>query len=212
MKKVYLLQPKTKDRVERMLNQHENLKINGGTRTLSKENAIIDIDISDEDETATGALVVYRVSSTSVKVTWGVVEGTIPSNINSTIAAGSNSAIWMDITMQEAAPWGVVSATIMASSSGFPDINQLPYIPHPVTGKPAEKLMFPLAVSDDGEIQNTNGSIGGSIGIYRNAISHHCQTAQPATPGDPNADPPIPPQPAVEGGIVETLEWVTYRI
>lgn len=199
MKKVYLLQPKTKDRVERMLNQHENLKINGGTRTLSKENAIIDIDISDEDETATGALVVYRVSSTSVKVTWGVVEGTIPSNINSTIAAGSNSAIWMEITMQKVQPWGVVSAQIMASAD-FPDITEPPYVPDPVTGEPPEKVMFPLAVSDDGEISNTNGAYGGSIGIYRNSVSHFCQSA------DPTADPPR------EGGIVNTLEWVTYRV
>jgi|SRR5690625_990066 len=169
--------------------------------TLQSGRDRVEMPFSDEGgvQTDTGALVVYRVSSTSVQVTWGVVEGTIPSNINSTIAAGSNSAIWMEITMQKVQPWGVVSAQIMASAD-FPDITEPPYVPDPVTGEPPEKVMFPLAVSDDGEISNTNGAYGGSIGIYRNSVSHFCQSA------DPTADPPR------EGGIVNTLEWVTYRV
>lgn len=43
MSKVYLIKASTMERIERMLAQHENMTVNGGSRVLSDQNSVLNI-------------------------------------------------------------------------------------------------------------------------------------------------------------------------
>lgn len=174
-------------------------RLNAGDPSLTLQSGRDRVEPIHEDQggggdpPTIGSLVVIEDGS-GVRVTWGTVENVVPSNINSSFS--TSGMVYVEIEMNTQPPYNVESATIKTGI--VPDDDP----PDPDTGEPPSKIYFVLG---DGEGNNTNGTYGGSIGVYLQSAGTTCR---PGDPGDPEADPPIPPK---EGGIVDILQWVTYR-
>lgn len=169
MKKVFLLRDDTRKRLESMLNQHENMTIVGGRRTLSRENSIFEIDAVEQVAVESTRTFLYarldEGDDALISVDFGTVGNVVPSNINDKISISGKTLVWVKFVMKGRV---VDSAEIEAGTElpesdepydeGEPDLDE--------NGDPIEtEFFFLLAhiLRDGGRVivQNTgNGSLG----------------------------------------------------